>query len=153
MNFWGLVQKIWEGFKQRQRQTTRSGPSHSHRQKLFVGDKKSKLDSRLPSYFLFSGRTKRERWESISMYRNMPRLTKLRYLVTWWDMVLWMNAELGLTVNDSGYTAKKEFHKFFTSEFDTQITVWMGKKIRLSSNPQMKFCTLLFNCVRATEEV
>ena len=43
-------------------------------------------------------------------------------------MVLWMNAELGLTVNDSGYTAKKEFHKFFTSEFDTQITVWMGKK-------------------------
>ena len=43
MNFWSLVQKIWEGFKHRQtnkQQTTRSGPPHSHRRKRFVGDKK-----------------------------------------------------------------------------------------------------------------
>ena len=63
-----------------------------------------------------------------------------------------MNAVLGLTVNDAGYTAKKEFHKFFTSKFNTQITLWMGKKIRLSSNLQTKFYTPLINCVRAPEK-
>ena len=44
MNFWSLDQKIWEGFTQTDRQTNRQTTSnrllHSHRRKLFVGDKK-----------------------------------------------------------------------------------------------------------------
>ena len=33
----------------------------------------------------------------ILTYRNIPCFTKLLYLVIWWDMVTWMNVELGQT--------------------------------------------------------
>ena len=48
---------------------------------------------------------KRHNWKNetfvrhISIYRNMPRWKKFWFAEICWDTIIWMNAELGLTVN------------------------------------------------------